>query len=237
MGLLQRVCIVPLAWLRPASASRLYAGWIRLQARITLRLLTTLGGVRLTIEGRVAPQSCIVIMNHQSLVDIPIGLALTAGPLPLIPTRRRYASGIPGVSFYLRSARYPLVTQRPDDRKSDLAAILDGARRTADGEASILIFPEGHRTKDGQILPFMPGGLNVVFSRAQRPVYAIVADGMWRSRTLKDAFFRLAGLRVKVRVIGPFHLPEDKTEIPAFVDHVRSRMIETLDDLRRTDAA
>jgi 1-acyl-sn-glycerol-3-phosphate acyltransferase len=237
MGLLQRVLIVPLAWCMPRSASRIYASWIRLQARITLRLLRVLAGVRLTVEGHIHPRSCLVIMNHQSLIDIPIGLALTVGPLPLIPARRRYARGIPGVSVYLRAARNPLISQRKEDRKADLAGVLDAAVRTEAGETSVLIFPEGHRTHDGEILPFMPGGLQVLLSRTTRPVFCIVADGMWQSRTLKDAFFNLGGLRIKVRVLGPFEPPADKTEIGAFVDQLRTRMVEALADLRRSHAA
>lgn len=237
MGLLQRILIVPVAWCRPRSAPGLFASWIRLQARITLRLLRVLGGVRVTIEGHIDPQSCIVIMNHQSLIDIPIGLALMPGPLPLIPARRRYARGIPGVSVYLRAAKNPLVSQRPEDRKADLAGVLDAAARTQAGEASVLIFPEGHRTKDGDILPFMPGGLQVTLNRARVPVYCIVGDGMWKSRTLKDTFLHLAGLRVNVRVLGPFAPPADKTEIEAFVDQLRARMIEALAAMRRSHAA
>lgn len=237
MGLLQRIAIIPAAWCAPRSASRLFAAWIRQQARITLWLLRVLGGVRVTVTGRIDPQGCVAIMNHQSLIDIPIGLSILPGPLPLIPTRRRYARGIPGVSAYLRAARLPLISQRREDRKADLAAMLDGAGRVEAGDASILIFPEGHRTRDGGILPFMPGGLQVVLSRTRRPVYCVVADGMWRFRTLKDAFLHLADLRVQVRILGPFEPPADKTEIGPFVDQLRGRMIETLHEMRRADAA
>lgn len=237
MGLLQRILIVPLSWCAPGSASRLFASWVRLQARITLRLLRVIGGVRVTVEGAIAPQSCIAIMNHQSIIDIPIALALMPGPLPLIPARRRYARGIPGVSVYLRAARNPLVSQRKEDRKADLAGVLDAAARTEAGDTSMLIFPEGHRTRDGEILPFMPGGLQVTLSRARVPVYCIVGDGMWKSRTVMDTFFNLANVRATVRVLGPFDPPADKTEIGAFVDQLRTRMIEALRDMRRSHAA
>jgi 1-acyl-sn-glycerol-3-phosphate acyltransferase len=237
MGLLQRLIIFPLAWLFPASAPRRFASWIRLQARITLRLLRVLGGVRVRVDGRIPPESCLVIMNHQSLIDIPIGLSIMPGPLPLIPGRRRYARGIPGVSAYLRAAGNPLVSQRKEDRKADLAGMLDAARRVDAGDASLLIFPEGHRTRDGEILPFMPGGLHMVLSRTQRPVYCAVGDGMWKSRTLKDTFLHLADLRAHVRILGPFQPPADKTEIQAFVDRVRGEMIAALADMRRTHGA
>lgn len=237
MGLLQRLVIFPITWLSPASAPRVFASWIRLQARITLRLLRVLAGVRVKVDGHIPPQSCLVIMNHQSLIDIPIGLSIMPGPLPLIPGRRRYAKGIPGVSAYLRLAGNPLVSQKPEHRKADLAGILEAARRVEAGDASLLIFPEGHRTRDGEILPFMPGGLQVALSRTQRPVYCAVGDGMWKSRTLKDTFFNLATVRARVRILGPFQPPGDKTEIPAFVDRVRGEMVAALAEMRRADVA
>jgi 1-acyl-sn-glycerol-3-phosphate acyltransferase len=172
-------------------------------------------------------------MNHQSLIDIPIGLSIMPGPLPLIPGRRRYARGIPGISAYLRLAGNPLVSQKPEHRKADLAGILSAASRVDAGDASLLIFPEGHRTRDGGILPFMPGGLHVVLSRTRRPVYCAVGDGMWKSRTLKDTFLNLPKVRARVRILGPFEPPADKTEIQGFVDRVRGEMVAALGEMRR----
>ena len=57
------------------------------------------------------------------------------------------------------------------------------ADQVARGELSTLIFPEGHRTRDGEIGPFMRAGLRAILLRAQRPVYLIVVDGLWRART------------------------------------------------------
>jgi 1-acyl-sn-glycerol-3-phosphate acyltransferase len=235
MELVQRLVIFPMAWLSPASAPRLFASWVRLQARNTLRLLRVLGGVRVRVDGTIPPESCLVIMNHQSIIDIPIALSIMPGPLPLIPGRRRYASGIPGVSAYLRSAGNPLVSQKPEHRKADLAGILDAAKRVDAGEASLIIFPEGHRTKDGEILPFMPGGLHVILGRTRRPVYCVVGDGMWKSRTVRDTIFNLATVRARVRVLGPFHPPADKTEIQGFVDRIRAEMVATLAQMRQAD--
>jgi 1-acyl-sn-glycerol-3-phosphate acyltransferase len=237
MELVQRLIIFPMAWLSPASAPRLFAFWVRLQARNTLRLLRVLGGVRVRVDGSIPPESCIVIMNHQSIIDIPIALSAMPGPHPLIPGRRLYAKWIPGVSAYLRTSGNPLVSQRKEDRKVDLAGMLDAAARVDAGTASLLIFPEGHRTRDGEILPFMPGGLSVVLGRTQRPVYCAVGDGMWKSRTLRDTFLNLAHVRAHVRILGPFQPPADKTEIPGFMDRIREEMIATLADMRRPHGA
>lgn len=237
MGLLQRLVIIPLAWATPARSARIYGPWLRLQARITLGLLRWVAGVRVEVDGRISTVPCIAIMNHQSLIDIPVGLSLIPGPLTLIPTRRRYGRGIPGISPFLRHARQPFIGQTKADRKADLAAMFEAARRVKAGETSLLIFPEGHRTRDGALLPFMPGGLQIALSRAPQPVYCVVGDGMWQIRTLKDTLLRVAGCRVRVRILGPFTPPADGDAIPAFVESLHARMAATLAEMRTPDVA
>lgn len=237
MGLGQRLIVIPLTWLLPASAAKILAPWFRFNARNTLRILGVLAGVRVSVEGTIGPGSCIVVMNHQSLIDIPIGFSIVPGPLPLIPTRRRYAWGIPGVSPLIRVGRLPLIGQTKKDLKADLAMVTEAAERTRAGETSFFIFPEGHRTKDGSILPFMTRGLTIALTRIPHPVYCVVTDGMWRARTLADTMVRVAGSRVRVRIIGPFQPPQEEAGIPAFITFLRERMVATLDEMRRPHAA
>ena len=232
MGFVQRFILVPLAWAFPVLTDRFLAPWSRLQARVPLALLRAIAGVRLTIDGAIGPENRIVIMNHQSLLDIIIGVRLIPVYLTLIPTRRRYAWGIPGISVYLRLARFPLISQTRKGIRADLEMLADAADRTRRGETSLLIFPEGHRTTDGSILPFMTRGLKVVLSRAPLPVYCIVGDGMWHLRTLADTMVKAGGSRIHVRVIGPFQPPSAEAEVAAFLDSVRERMIATLEEIR-----
>jgi 1-acyl-sn-glycerol-3-phosphate acyltransferase len=237
LGLVQRLIVIPLTWLLPASAVRILGPWVRWNARNTLGLLRVLAGVRVSVEGAIAPGSCTVVMNHQSIIDIAIGFAIVPGPLPLVPTRRRYAWGIPGVSPLIRVARLPLIGQTKQDIKADLAMVAEAAERTRAGETCFFIFPEGHRSRDGSILPFMTRGLTIALSRIPRPVYCVVGDGMWQARTLADTMVRVAGSRIRVRVIGPFEPPQEEADIPAFMTFLRDRMIATLDEMRRPNAA
>lgn len=232
MGFVQRFILVPLAWAFPVLTDRLLAPWGRLQARVPLALLQGIAGVRITIDGAIGQENRVVIMNHQSLLDIIIGVSLVPVYLTLIPTRRRYEWGIPGISVYLRLARFPMISQTRKGLRADLETLADAADRSRRGEASILIFPEGHRTTDGSILPFMTRGLRVVLSRAPLPVYCIVGDGMWHLRTLADTMVRAAGSHIHVRVIGPFQPPAAEADIPAFLDFLRERMTATLEEIR-----
>jgi len=236
-GFIQRLILVPLTFGFPAYTNGLLGAWGRLQARSTLALLRVLAGVRVQVDGVIGPENRLVVMNHQSLIDIVIGLRACPGNLTVIPTRRRYARGIPGVSKYLRLARFPLITQTRKSIRDDLAVLAEAADRCRLEGTSMLIFPEGHRTKDGSILPFMTRGLRTVLSRAPLPVYCLVADGMWQVRTFADTARRVADSRIQVRIIGPFDPPREESEILTFINDLRTRMIETLADMRAGVAA
>ncbi len=226
----QRLVILPLLKLLPRHSLRIRRAWLRLHAIVTTGLARTLGGMRLVVNGEIPRESVVVVMNHQSVMDIPVGVLLTPGPYPIIPTRDRYSRGVPGIATLVRLLRYPVVTQKRENLRTELPAIAEAADATARGENSMIIFAEGHRTRDGQIGPFMRTGLRIVLERAKRPVYCIVADGLWHARTTFDAATGFAGATCFVRILGPFNTPS--TDLDGFIDELRNRMVETLAAMR-----
>jgi 1-acyl-sn-glycerol-3-phosphate acyltransferase len=236
MGPLQRLVVFPIAWLLPArrarARARLLGGWIRLQARVTRLIVRYGAGVQIDVSGVEIRESCIVVMNHQSVLDTMIVLCEARGPMALILVRTRYRRGFPGISPYLRAARFPFISQQRATAELDNAAIADAARRAASGDATLVLFPEGHRTTSGEIGRFMPRGLTIALKLIRRPVYCIVGDGMWRVRTIADSLTSIAGTKVAVRVSGPFMPPEREEEIPRFIGSLRDHMVTSLRDLR-----
>lgn len=215
----------------PRRRASIVRGWLRLNARATLAIARWLADVRVTVDGEIPAEPCVVVMNHQSVLDIPLGINLVTGPYPLIPTRDRYRRGIPGISPLVRLARFPCVSQRRTANRGELRAIQHAADLVARGDNSFLIFPEGHRTRDGNIAPFMRNGLRITLMRARRPVHCIVVDGVTQSRTVFDALTRFARMRVRLSVVGPFTLA-DPSSIDDFIDMLRDRMIAALAQLR-----
>jgi 1-acyl-sn-glycerol-3-phosphate acyltransferase len=235
IGAGQRVVIWPLIAILPKKRRAIVRWWLRFNARATFALARGIGGLRLTIEGRIPPEPGVVVMNHQSVLDIPLGVLMTPGPYPIIPTRDRYGRWIPGIAPLTRIAEYPLVSQGRSAKREELLALKQAADKVAAGHNSLLIFPEGHRTRRGEIAPFMKSGLALILPRAQRPVYCIVADGMWHARTIWDAMLRFAGLEVHARVLGPFE-PPARGDVDAFLDDLRQRMIAEIERMRREGA-
>jgi 1-acyl-sn-glycerol-3-phosphate acyltransferase len=233
MGLVQRLIVFPLARLRPPSHRyRMLGVWMNFHARVVLRMLTVLGGVRISLDGPKISGSALVVMNHQSLLDIVVAKAIVSFPVLLTAVRSRYLYGIPGVSPFLRAGNHPAVTQKRESLAADLAAMEEAADRTARGWTSFLIYPEGHRSKTGEIGRFMPRGLSIALARTRRPVYAVVIDGVWQVRTFMDTIVGLPGTHLRAVVTGPFDPPETEAEIPGFITALRDGMIATLAELR-----
>lgn len=234
MGLGQRVLLWPAIWLFPRRRRRMVRAWLRFHARRTLGMARVIANVRLSVRGEIPPESCIVVMNHQSVLDIPIGLSLVPGPYPLIPTRDRYKWGIPGISPLGRLARFPFLSQKRVLSRAELAALLSAAEQVASGEQSLLIFPEGHRSRDGGLGRFMRNGLRIFLSRVERPVYCVVARGMVNARTFADGLANFANLDIRVRISGPIAPPSpgsDDDTVDAFIDSLRERMLDMLAEL------
>lgn len=240
MGLGQRILLWPAIWLFPRHRRRMVRAWLRFHARSTLGMARVIANVRLSIRGEIPPESCIVVMNHQSVLDIPIGLLLVPGPYPLIPTRDRYRRGIPGISPLARLARYPFVSQKRVLSRTELAALTDAAEQVARGEQSLLIFPEGHRSRDGGLGRFMRNGLRIVLARAERPVYCVAVHGMVNARTFADGLANFANLDIRAAVSDAIEPPpagSDDATVDQFIDSLRSRMADMLVQLDDGDTS
>ena len=236
MGVVQRLVFWPLVVLLPARRPRMMRAWFHFHASRVMGLARLIAGLRLRVRGRFTPGPCVVVMNHQSVLDIPVIHTIGPDPVVLIATRTRYARGIPGISPLVRLARLPLVTQKRETVAADLAEMERGAEMAATGDYSLCVFAEGHRTRDGEIGPFMVRGLQRILSRVRHPVWCVVGDGMWGARTFAEAALRIAGAQIDVTILGPFTPPADDAELPAFIEELRERMVAALAEMRRERA-
>jgi 1-acyl-sn-glycerol-3-phosphate acyltransferase len=232
LGLGQRLVIWPLITLWPAGRYRVVGPWLRAAARTTLWMARTLAGVRVRWQGSIPAEPVVVVMNHQSVLDIPLGVMLMPGPQTQVVTRLKYKYGLPGISPLTRLGQMPYVSQAVPMPREELAGLMAAADRVANGDCSILIFPEGHRAQTGEMFPFMKAGLRLVFKRAHRNVYMIVADGMLGTRTLASTSMNIAQRSVRAKIYGPFKPPTAAAELNSFIDDLEEKMRAYLAELR-----
>lgn len=133
-----------------------------------------LAGLKITVRGSEnIPQdrSAVYIVNHQSNFDIPI---LYAGlPLQFRWMAKQELFNIPLLGLAMRRCGY-IGIDRSNRRKS-MQSMTAAARRVTQG-ASVIVFPEGTRSPDGQLQPFKRGGF-LIAVKAQAPVVPVAIRG------------------------------------------------------------
>jgi 1-acyl-sn-glycerol-3-phosphate acyltransferase len=225
----QRIVIAGLAKLMPTKRTAILSWWERRLAHFVIGSCRHLGGVHIgpppTLPGR---EGVLVLMNHQSLLDIPLVVAALRPAHPRIVTRARYAGGKPLISHMVRLYQYPLVDGRANAR-AQIGAIADNARTSP---VPLVIFPEGHRTRDGEIGPWKEGGLRAILGARRWSVYVMVADGYWKTARLVDFLEQISSIDGHSLALGPFEGPEPGTDPEPFIAEMRARMVEALHTLR-----
>jgi len=170
-------------------------------------------------------------MNHQSLMDIPLIVRAMAPGYPRIVTRERYANGKPLISHMVRLYQYPTVNPRATVR-SDLRRLTEAA---AESPVPVVIYPEGTRTRDGEIGKFKRNGLRAILAGRSWEVWVVTVDGYWECARLEDFREKVSQIRGKMRVDGPFQSPApdaDPAGLDDFMDEMRDAMKAGLAALR-----
>jgi 1-acyl-sn-glycerol-3-phosphate acyltransferase len=122
--------------------------------------------------------------------------------------------------------------------RSELEALRKIARAST---LPILIYPEGHRTRDGEIRPWKRAGLDTFLSTREWSVYVVVVDGLWHVARLTDFVRNISRVRCRVEAVGPFQYDgRNRAGHDEFVNELHRVMCDKLRDMRaiaRTSAS
>jgi 1-acyl-sn-glycerol-3-phosphate acyltransferase len=199
--------------------------WAQAVSAVILGVLWV-GGARYARRGYVrTDEPGIIVMNHQSLLDIPTAAVITGPIVPAFITRDRYAR-VPAVATALWVADCPVVS------KCDRESGFDAIRRAMRQDRMVLIYPEGHRTRDGEVQPFRTAGLLTMLEERRVPVWLIATDGFCAGRRLIDFVLNVSRIRGRTEVVGRFDPPADAAELPAFLDRLHGELSQAVRALR-----
>lgn len=232
--LVQRTVISLSVRLLPSRRHRILAAWQQFLAWLMLSAVRFPGGARIdSIPVIPGGPGILVLMNHQSLLDIPLVVRATRPGYPRIVTRERYANGKPLISHMVRLYQYPTVNPRATV-KSDLARLSEVADQA---DIPLVIYPEGTRTRDGELGRFKRNGLRAILGTRSWQVWMVTADGYWQCAKLKDFRANVSSIRGRLRVDGPFRSPDPEEGVEAleaFIDEAHLKMVRFLEELRET---
>jgi 1-acyl-sn-glycerol-3-phosphate acyltransferase len=145
-------------------------------ARLWGRLILKANGVRVQVRGLEhvdRRQPAIYMCNHQGTFDIFVLLAH-------LPIQFRWVAKvglfrIPVLGWAMSTAGY--ISLDRSKRKRAYRGMEIAARKIKE-QNSVVMFPEGSRSYDGALQPFMNGGFTLAI-RAGVPICPITLDGSW----------------------------------------------------------
>jgi len=195
--------------------------WARLVLIVCPVMAVQLNGIQ-HLRGR-GPY--VLVANHQSLSDI-LALLHLAHPFKFMGKKELF--WIPFFGWALSLAGHiPLVR---GDRESGHRALERASEYVGRG-VSVLLFPEGTRSRDGNIHDFKVGAFKIAVER-RVPVVPIVIDGT-RDVIQKGSLVIGPRRKVMVQIEAPV-MPKRNNHagIEEMSREVRSKMIRRLEEIR-----
>lgn len=232
--LYQRTILALRIRLQPHRRIEILGSWIQAMAVLVLGSMSRIGGASLPTPQRVVPTGpgTLIVMNHQSLLDIPLVVQTVEGGYPRIVTRARYHRFIPLISHMVRLYQYPVVDPSAN-RREMVAAVKELKREAKESDVPIAIFPEGTRGRDGEIGPFKTRGLEQILKTREWQVHIFVADGFWKTARFTDFLKGMGRLEGQMTYLGRVDWSNTEADAAPFIDELRARMIEGLSELRQ----
>ncbi|HUX37189.1 MAG TPA: lysophospholipid acyltransferase family protein [Rectinemataceae bacterium] len=215
----------------------------KLQRKAVRRIFSTFGQWRAwkpRLEDRLEveiPDRFILVANHQSLFDIPIVWDLLPERCHMrFVAKRELGTGIPFVSSLLRVQGHALISRRGDMVQAMKNLERFGRRSRLEGFCPVL-FPEGTRSRNGELGPFHTAGFRRIIELDPLPVLvAAIEGGSWVS-TVGALLKNLGRYTYTVRLVALLPAPHGKKEILATLAKSRELVEEALVDMRAASAA
>ena len=140
----------------------------------------------------------IFVSNHQSMMDIPPFVWYLRKYHPKFVSKIELAKGFPSISYNLRHGGSVLIDRK--DRSQSLKALSEFGDYIEDKHYSVVIFPEGTRSRTGEPKRFSENGLKMLARKIPSAyLVPISINESWRLYA-KGKFPLPLGLRITMDV-------------------------------------
>lgn len=192
--------------IRPKSAKFVLSGiGSNLWSKNMLRIVGN-KRVNITFESSQAafeqwPRTAIFIANHSSQLDINASAA--AIPYPIVYLSKASVRKVPILGLLNERVGTVFIDRsNPSAAKKSVDRLLDTLNRGI----SVIVYPEGTRSKDGELLPFKKGAFHLA-AKSQTPIIPLHIHGT--RTTLPKGGFLMRKNPIHVRFGAPILPPKD----------------------------
>ena len=221
------VPMVGLVWLVtvPFDKGRYWPGWLFRKLCVVHNWFNPLWKFRtsgVTIDDPRRPY--VVISNHESFVDM---LLISHLPWEMKWLSKESIFKIPGVGWLMQMAG-DIRLVRGD--KQSIVAAMRGCDDRLKKRTSVMLFPEGTRTRDGNLGEFKDGAFRLAIDH-QVPILPLVVNGTYEA--LQAGSWKMNPTDAEVRVLAP--IPTEgltKKDVPELRERVRKIIADELAAMR-----
>lgn len=146
-------------------------------------------------------QPIIFVANHQSMYDIPAMYWFLRKHSVKFISKIELAKNIPSISFNLRHGGGANIDR--NDPRQAVGEILKLGQRMKDNNWSVIIFPEGTRSKDGKLKDFQSGGVATLLKKNPDSLVVPIAINNSFKIVKNGTFWLMPGYIISFNVLEP----------------------------------
>ena len=205
--------------------------------RLFVRMGLAMVGVRVEVSGRerLDPrQAYIFTPNHQSLIEVPLFVTYLGRNPAYLAKKEVFKYPVFGYGIGLMGVV-------PVDRSNSAAAV-ESARRATENlrrGKSYVVYPEGTRSRDGQLLPFKKGAFMMAID-ARVPIVPVTISG--GTRIMPKGEVKVFPSTVRITLHDPIstkdYSRENVSELMGLTRaRILSALVESTEHQREEDSA
>ena len=218
VGLSVPAALIALPWKMVTGDPRLIYEWGSWIAHFALRA----AGVKMDVQGLEkipAGRACLFMSNHLSNLDPPIIVPSLPGHVVVMV--KKELMSIPLLGTAMKMVGYVAVER---GQREKTMATLAAAEASLRAGRHMFVFPEGTRSRDGELLPFKKGS----FELAMRAGVPVVPVAIWGTETmLRKGAWKIRPGVAHVRVLDAIY-PEEFGTRDELVGRVRGAIEQAI---------
>lgn len=183
--------------------------------------LLKLAGAEITVSGQenIPQGACVFAANHQGFADIPVLLTRLDKPHPIIA--KKETKKIPLLRDWMEELNCLFIDRENARQAMDC---LKKAGELLEQGYCVSIFPEGTRSKGGEIKEFKGGTIRLA-TRAKVPIVPVCIEGTYNMLEAKG--YRITPAKIHIHILPAIETEDmSREEIKALDERLRSLIVE-----------